>query len=254
MHLQTINTSLAELGCSSLEVKMYEYLMVKPKGITDIAKHFGSHREKIYSTIEAMEEKGILQKPAPYSRLVSVFPPSHLLTLLKIKLAKTNKTTQELNAILPDLLFAENSRSTTKNITTGKGENEFLRMFDSFIKEAQKDIVCFSNPVLLHQVVDISFLKYWIRHRIAKKIHIRILIKAEQKYIYGDDQELESNNKYLREIRTISSDMAYQGTFYVSGSIVIMCDPVTLQIIKLDNITIAQTFLALFENSWSKAK
>jgi hypothetical protein len=33
-----------------------------------------------------------------------------------------------------------------------------------------------------------------------------------------------------------------------------MCDPVTLQIIKLDNITIAQTFIALFENSWSKAK
>jgi sugar-specific transcriptional regulator TrmB len=253
MHQQTIKSSLLEIGCSSFEIEIYQHLLQKPQGITNIANHLGVQREKIYLAIEQMEKKGLLQKPAAYSRQLSVYPPSHLLTLLKIKLAKTNKTAQELNTILPDLLFGDNSKQSSKQIAVGKGENEFLTMFDFFIKEAKKDIVCFSNPVLLHQVIDMSFLKYWIKHRLNKNIHIRILIKKENEYVYGDDEELVSNAKYLRETRTIMTETAFQGTFYVSGTLVILCDPITLQIIKVDNIVIAQTLLALFENSWQNS-
>jgi sugar-specific transcriptional regulator TrmB len=250
MTTNIIKTTLTELDCSDFEIQLYDILSKRKMGVSDLAKHFDVHREKIYITLASLEKKGIIRKSESYSRSINISPPNYLLTLLKFKISKTNRTAQELSTAMPELLLGFEQKNKPKWIESATGESEFLNLYDTFIKECKADIVCFCNPMILNEIIDFSFLKYWTRNRINKQLKISILVPQQYLYLYEQDPELTSNKSFLREIKSFESIQPFQGTFYVSGSLVIFYDTVTLKAIKIDNYIIANTLSAMFETIW----
>jgi sugar-specific transcriptional regulator TrmB len=253
-HINIIRLSLLELGCSDFEVQIYEYLCKQKSGITELAKHFDVHRKKIYLSLESLESLGIVLRSQNYSRQISIAPPNHILTLLKLKTSKTNKMAQELNTILPDLLSDFESKNHTNWVAFAKGENDFLNHYDSFIKEAKNDIVCFINPLIFNEVIDFSFVKHWSKNRQSKNLSIRILAPKEYEYLYKNDPDLESTKKFLREIRYIHNNYKFQGTVHISGPLVLLFDTIALKAVKIDNAIIANTLQTMFELEWNRVK
>jgi sugar-specific transcriptional regulator TrmB len=246
--------SLLELGCSDFEVLIYEYLTKHKIGITELAKHFDVHRKKIYLTLESLESMGIVLQSESYSRQISIAPPNHILTLLKLKTSKTNKMAQELNTVLPDLLLEYESKNHTNWVDFAQGENDFLNHYDSFIKEAKYDIVCFINPLIFNEIIDFSFVKHWSKNRQSKSLGIRILAPKEYEYLYKNDPDLESKQKFLREIRYMNSRYKFQGTVHISGSLVLLFDTISLKAVRIDNSIIAGTLQTMFELEWNRTK
>lgn len=252
MQHNIIKTTLTELDCSDFEIQLYEVLTKRKMGVSDLAKHFDVHREKIYITLASLEKKGIVQKSESYSRTIQISPPNHLLTLLKFKISKTNRTAQELSTAMPDLLLGFEQKNKSKWIESSTGESEFLNLYDTFIKECKTDIVCFCNPMILNEIIDFSFLKHWTKNRQSKNLKIRILVPQQYLYLYDQDPELSSNKFFLREIKSFVSKQPFEGTFYVSGSLIIFYDTISLKAIKIDNYIMANTLLALFELEWTR--
>jgi sugar-specific transcriptional regulator TrmB len=252
MTTNIIKTTLTELDCSDFEIQLYEILSKHKMGVSDLAKHFDVHREKIYITLASLEKKGIIQKSESYSRSINISPPNYLLTLLKLKVSKTNRTAQELSTAMPELLLGFEQKNKPEWVESATDESEFLNLYDNFIKECKTNIVCFCNPMVLNEVIDFSFLKYWTKNRQSKNLKIRILIPKEYIYLYEQDHELTSNKSFLREIKSFESIQPFQGTFYISGSLVIFYDTIALKAIKIDNYVMANTLLALFELEWAR--
>jgi sugar-specific transcriptional regulator TrmB len=245
-----IKNALVELECSPFEITIYELLLNQDMGITELASHFGVHREKIYLALEKMQQKGIVQKPEQFARKITIHSPSHILTLLKLKMSKTNHILQELNNGMPDILYLNSGKKKAKWADFIEGENDFLSSYDQFIKEAKTDISCYINPIIFNEIIDFSFVKHWSKIRQNKKLNIRILAPKEYDYLYKIDPELESKQKFLREIRYFEISQKFQGTIHVSGELVLLFDTVSLKAVLIKNYIIANTLAAMFETIW----
>jgi predicted transcriptional regulator len=250
MNSDIIQKALLELGCSELEIKIYQTLIEDNLGVSELANKFSVHRSKIYSSLEGLELIGLVTKKTDYSRVIEAVSPIHILSLLKIKTAKTNTITNQFSDVLPDILsgFSDNRLNSRIHHTTG--ESAFFGSFDKQLGDLYSEVLCFISPAYLYNSLDISFLKFWIKKRIAKNIKVRLLVPIDQKYIYESDEELQSDNEKLRDIRYFATNNKFLGTFSINGGSVYFFNPILMESFVINDKITADTMKAMYELLW----
>jgi sugar-specific transcriptional regulator TrmB len=250
MNSDIIKKALLELGCSELEILIYQTLIDHNFGVSELANKFSVHRTKIYSSLESLESIGLVAKKTDYSRVIEVISPIHILSLLKIKTAKTNSITNQFSEVLPDILsgFSDNRLNSRINHTTG--ESAFFGSFDKQLGDLYSEVLCFISPAYLYNSLDISFLKFWIKKRISKNIKVRLLVPIDQKYIYESDDELQPDNEKLREIKYFRINNKFHGTFSINGSGVYFFNPILMETFVINDKITADTMKSIFELVW----
>lgn len=245
-----IKSTLLELGCGELESKVYQLLLDQKISVSELALNLGVHREKIYAALANLQDLGLVNKKPDYSREISVVSPVHILNLLKVKAAKTNRSAQEFGEILPDILLNFGDSVQDKKIEHLVGKNHFIKAFDDLIDTSDEEMLCFISPMYLYQAIDVSFLKYWVKKRISNKVKVRLLAPAEQAYVYTSDNELQPNGEKLREIKYFDSKVKFQGTFCVCGSTVYFFNPILLEVFVVRDKVVAETLQSTFDLIW----
>jgi sugar-specific transcriptional regulator TrmB len=245
-----IKSTLLELGCSELDAKIYQLLLDKKISVTHLAKTLNVHREKIYTALSNLQNIGLINKKPDYSREIEVISPMHILSLLKIKAARTNKSAQDFGEVLPDLLLNFGDSLQDKKIEHLNGESDFIRAFDQLIDKSEGEILCYISPLYLYQVVDVSFLKYWVKKRTSSNVKVRLLASKEQSYVYESDQELQPNSAKLREIKYFDSAVKFQGTFCICGTTLYFFNPILMEVFVIKDKIMSETLRSMFEMLW----
>ncbi|KKT69872.1 MAG: hypothetical protein UW63_C0043G0017 [Candidatus Uhrbacteria bacterium GW2011_GWF2_44_350] len=149
--------------------------------------------------MERLREKGLLQVVKEGKRISYV--ALHPKELLK----KAEAQKEQLKDLLPDFLA----------IYAEKSSSPFVQMFTGNLKVGE-DYIYLSPSQLTAKMVDPVFMKKWIARRVTKGLHSRSLRVRGQDV--PDISEYNQEEKFLRQIRYLPSNIDLKGSIYVYGN------------------------------------
>lgn len=230
---------------------MYQLLTKsKTPNISQLAQDLAVHREKIYQALDFLQTLGLVYKSKDYSREIEIISPSQILTLLKVKRGKTDRLSEDLSKVLPDLLIGFENQRRSPTLKLYEGTEQFMGVYDQFILEAKDEILCYVHPDYFLGIVDKDYLKYWSKRRIAKNIQIRMLIPEGAKMNFETDPFFNSSPILYREIRYFKAVTEFKGTYYICGSRIVVFNPILPKAVSIADKIIVDTFRSQFEQIW----
>ncbi|HCU32198.1 TPA: hypothetical protein DIC21_05725 [Candidatus Uhrbacteria bacterium] len=188
------------------------YLAALSKGTAtakELADELGIKRTAAYDNLERLREKGLLQVVKEGKRISYV--ALHPKELLK----KVEAQKEQLKDLLPDFLaiYAEKSSSPFVQMFTGKFASR--EVYEDILKVGE-DYIYLSPSQLTAKMVDPVFMKKWIARRVTKGLHSRSLRVRGQDV--PDISEYNQEEKFLRQIRYLPSNIDLKGSIYVYGN------------------------------------
>lgn len=188
------------------------YLVALGRGAAtakDLADDLGFKRTAAYDNLEYLREKGLVHVVKEGKRINYV--ALHPKELMK----KIEGQKEQLKDLLPDFLAIYASKSDNPFVQMFTGKFASREVYDDILKVSE-DYIYLSPPQLTAKTVDTSFMKKWIARRVAKGVHSRSL------RVRGRDvpnvQEYNLEEKYLREIRYLPSNIDLKSSIYVYGN------------------------------------
>jgi sugar-specific transcriptional regulator TrmB len=175
----------------------------------ELADELGIKRTAAYDNLERLREKGFLQVVKEGKRITYV--ALHPKELLK----KVEAQKEQLKDLLPDFLaiYAGKSDSPFVQMFTGKFASR--EVYDDILK-VDEDYIYLSPSQLTAKTVDHSYMKKWVARRVAKGIHSRSLrVRGRD---VPDISEYNLEEKYLRQIRYLPSNIDLKSSIYVYGN------------------------------------
>jgi sugar-specific transcriptional regulator TrmB len=247
MYDTPIFQALYDIGLDNLQAQLYYDLLLNPRmTISELAKDYGVHREKIYLASQKLVDIGLATYPKS-SKKINIESPSKIYILLKQKKFHFAKTEKDFVDVLPDLLPLYMTEIQKPIVQLYEGIDNFFGVFDQFIEEAKEEILCFANPDYLHQVIQLDYLKPLIQKRILNKVPIRIISSKTNLY----DGDLQSNPNDMRTIKYLNNVSNYRGTIYLSGYKIAIFNSTNQRAIQIHDKVVSETFRFMFDSIWN---
>jgi len=175
----------------------------------ELAAEMGVKRTAAYDNLGHLREKGFLQIIKEGKRInYTALHPKEL-----FKKIETQK--EQLKDLLPDFLAIYAGKNPSPFVQMFTGKFAAREIYEDILK-VDKDYIYLSPPQLTAKMVDATYMKKWIARRVAKNIHSRSL------RVRGKDvpaiSEYNLQEKFLREIRYLPSNIDLKSSIYVYGN------------------------------------
>jgi HTH-type transcriptional regulator, sugar sensing transcriptional regulator len=247
MYDTPIFQALYDIGLDNLQAQLYYDLLLNPRmTISELAKDYGVHREKIYLASQKLVDIGLATYPKS-SKKINIESPSKIYILLKQKKSHFAKTEKDFVDVLPDLLPLYMTEIQKPIVQLYEGIDNFFGVFDQFIEEAKGEILCFTNPHHFHSIIGLDYLNNWIAKRVQKSLAIRIITSKTD--MYGG--VLNSREDQLRQIRFLQDIDSFKATFYISGDRIAIWNSSVPKAVSIQDRVIVETFRFMFDSIWN---
>jgi sugar-specific transcriptional regulator TrmB len=201
---------LISAGLDEQRAKFYLAALTKGTATAkELANELGIKRTAAYDNLERLREKGFLQVVKDGKRINYV--ALHPKELLK----KVEAQKEQLKDLLPDFLAVYAGQSSSPFVQMFTGKFASREVYDDILKVGE-DYIYLSPPQLTAKMVDMTYMKKWIERRVVKGVHSRSLRVRGQDVPKVAEYNLEE--KYLREIRYLPSNIDLKSSIYVYGN------------------------------------
>ena len=234
---------LQELGLSKNEVSVYLALLkLGQASANDIAKHSNVHRTNVYDTLKTLSEKGLVSYTVvEKKKLFKGENPENLITMLHVK-------EDQLLEIIPKLQHMTVERGEMPEVNVYSGIMAFRLILEEFLGK-KKEIFVYGAPAQAAKILG-PFIKSFHRRRIKEKILM--------KHIYNqvaNDRVEELNDMPYTEAKCLPSKFHSQISVNICGDDVVFMfwadmPAKHLPVIRITNITIAESFKKNFDWMW----
>lgn len=252
---EKIIEAVIELGLTKFEAGIYILLLdQKTPTITELVTRTGTYRRKVYEALQRLNEMGLIEHQADYSREIVVMSPVVLDTLLKSRQYELNKVSLNYQDILPQLMTNYFSEGKVPQIQVFDGLNKFQYLFNTILDQTKDntEMLSYNEGQDLYDILDLNyFLSVWVAKRVAKKVFARVLANGDNPA--AKKEKLNDKIKY-REIRILNNNRQNQGCYWVVGTKVILWDTAAIKAITIESHLLANMFTEIFDNQWTTAK
>jgi len=249
MKTNVVYETLLAIGCTEIEAKIYQKLLENTDlNVSDLAQIFVVHRNKIYISLESLENKGLINYNKDYSRKIEVEQPSKILSILQEQENNLNQTKNSFLEVLPAVLSSFYSSGKQQFIKVYSGQTEFMNLFYKLYSETDQELLFFGNGDMFRKLVSPFFLNTVIKVRVERKIPMRMIDSKTSESL------VDATKRGTREYRTYKqfpSDLKSFGTFHVAGNKIVIWNPVVANAIMIEDKTTSDFFREIFELIWA---
>lgn len=247
-----LQKALTQLDFEKLEIEVYESLLETRKlNIKSLASKFGTNRVRIYQILDKLQEKGLLNYSKGSGRELNLESPSKILGLLKFQETETNRLSKDFADFLPDLLTNFFSVSTKPTLKVYEGKGQFMGVFNQILEELKpgQEIMALGEGEDFNEIIYEDYFREWMRKRIAKKLKVKILGRAENSFL----KEIKPNNeKEARQLKFLPPTFKLtEGNLFIMENKVIIWNTIQIQAVVIENKAIADFFKGIFEGVWA---
>lgn len=249
MDKNSLKNTLVDIGLSDKEAEIYLALLsLGPATVLALARVAGIKRTTIYSIIDALKQKGLINiEVRGFKQLFVAEPPSRLTSLLAAKQEGLKNTIPEFEAIYHL-----------------KPEGSFIKYYEGLagVKWVYEDIL--QNLKKDDDYLVIADEKSWIeldrayfqkflerRAKIARTLQVGIRILLQNSEEAREHKKYEKN--YFEKVKIISDDISLTTNLIITPREVVihqLAQPVMAIVIK--NPSVIQMHCELFEAIWKK--
>ena len=233
---------LEEIGLTKNEAIIYlELLRLGSSLARNITRTTNMHRTSVYGCLQRLQKKGLVSVISYEEKTYyEASDPTKLLSLIK------ERETQ-LQSILPELKKIKGSKfHIPHEVQYYKGKQGLKTIFNDILITG-KNYVGWGPEKRLEELMQYYFIHY-IKKRIKKKIHVKIIYPEESKGLEHTQNPL-LDIKYISD--TIDSPTAHR--VYGDKVAILLLEEEPLSIL-IRNKTIAESYKKHFNLLWEKAK
>jgi HTH-type transcriptional regulator, sugar sensing transcriptional regulator len=234
---------LKSLDLREDEYKVYTAaLMLGEASMQDLATRSGVKRSTIYTFIDKLKDRGLIQETAKGKRKVySAVEPEQLLEIEKTRL-------KELEQVIPELKAIHNKSRKKPKVTFYEGIEGIEAVYADVLKE-KKEVLTFEDLDQLKKMVSKSFYQYFPPERSRKGI----LLKSISRDSEFAREFTKRNIGLLRETKFIKTES-------LKTDINIYADKVALMSLNeqspfcvlIEDPNIAQTLRLVWNELWNR--
>jgi len=216
--------------------------------ITQLAKSAEIPRTAAYSPIKSLLQKGLLStikiKKRTHYKATDIAHLSHILERRKIDLEEIAQNyTQQISA-----------HTTNVDIKYYEGRDGIQLANEIFLNESKEKLWrAFENPIYTQQLTGMKQLEEFVKRRVKKSIHGRVIIPANAK-VPWIEKMIKKNKEQLREVIVVSPSH-----YPIDASVVVCGDTVLLMTAKekpfamlIKNSALALTFKSMHGMVWDR--
>ena len=238
-------SSLLELGLTEFESNLYQALLKEDApSVTPIAKQLNVERLTVYRGLRKLEELGLVSARASHSRLIPVEPPTKIISLLKQRQSTAYNLSDQLTALLPDLLNNYYQGTRQPKIRVFEGRESFISLLDELVNESDGVIYTVGSPSILAFVPD--YMDTYIQNRRKKNILSKHMA-FRSPWLAMRDQK-----KDLREVKWFPPEYKADAAFSIYGNKVAIWNTVMPKFVVIEDRIIRDLFKAVFDALWGQ--
>lgn len=239
-----LKTHLKQFGLTDNEAKVYlATLELGTASIQDISKKSKVKRTTIYTTIAALQQKGLISQTKKGVK-------TDYLAENPEKVAEMAKRQFEaLNQALPQFKSIYNTSDIKPKLAYYEGREGYVSIYDSIIKEQPADLLIVSSYNHLRQHLDPQYEAKWMKRRIENNIKLRWLVLKTAQTSHLLAQDLVS----LRETRFLPPKFNFTSTVFIynNKAILVSGKQRDFSAIVIENAEFQTMFKQFFEMMWS---
>ena len=243
---------LGEIGLSDMALKLYLLLSSSAgENFSILAKRLGISRPHLYKLISELEMNGLLvwNKTGAQNTRLQLASPAGILQKIRDKKREIDSMENSFVTLLPKLLEQYSQGGLSSKVRIMTNEEEFLELFFQILDEADGSIDYFGSAADLIGFISWEKEKKWIQKRLARNIHINVLILPSD-----DARTLKQNDKKeLRETRIFMSSVRFPTSFHLFGNKVVFWQPNARNAIVIEDEFIVQMLRAMYGFCWEKS-
>lgn len=253
-HLQHL---LEDIGLSHYESTIYlQLLEAGEQPASVIARRTNIPRSTARGTLDKLTERGVARKL--YKRNTQYYrceDPSALLRHLQDRLSDDHRSTERIEATLPQLRALLRRDSVIPKVTYFEGPKGVIEAFNhSLFVEGISEILFFTSYSFIRDAVILkNDDEFYIPLRVKKGIRMRVLV--------GKRKDLDPRKKYndpkeLRERRYLPERFAMPGNIHIYGNFVVYFSAggSEYMAVLVESAMMADTMRALFNFMWEQCK
>ncbi len=202
---------LKRAGLSEIQAKVYlAALSSGDGGAQEIAKSAGLSKTGVYDHLTSLERLGLVSTVVSGKR-------KRFVALHPTELFKRQKgITAQLKDLMPDFLSAYAQDANATYIQQFEGPHPGRHIFEDILTSGVKEYAYISSPETTYAVINKTFIKGWVKRRVAKGIKSRALrVPSDQ---MPSDPEFGDSPDMLRQVRYLPSYLDIKATIYVYGN------------------------------------
>lgn len=167
-------------------------------------------RTAVYDNLRALEERGLIKTVFHGKRKsFAALPPKELYK-------KFEAQRQELKDLLPDFLALYADKTEAPFVRLFQGPLAAREVYEDILQKAKKEYVYFSPSELTLQTVDTTYIKKWVKRRVAKGLHARS-VRVKLKTVHNEPI-FNEQTPYLRQIRYFPEYVDLKASIYIYGN------------------------------------
>jgi predicted transcriptional regulator len=244
--MNSLQTSLQQLGLNTTEVKIYFDLLEKEsENISKLALKLGISRKTLYQDLNEMLEKGVITKQGTNWIASS---PNVILSLLEIQASNLAKTQKDLHKDIENWEFLWKTGKAKSGITVHKGRLNFQRIYDGVLKNADQDLLTFGDVKGLFNLLGEDYAKSWISRR---KLKVKAKVISSENSFSRDFKEKDKDeNRQMKLVEKPFISSAILGIY--SKQKMLVLNPSKEEIIEINDEDIVNLFKNAFYLIWNK--
>lgn len=244
----TIQKTLASLGLSPKEIKLYETCFkLGPSSINEVAKQSRLQRSTAYLIAQELIKKGFLQEDLKsYKKKIFALEPSQLLKKLSAKQRLLRRQELELEEALPELQAQHQASEIKPKVKVYEGKMGLLQVWNDILS-TKGQILCWTNQETENLELGLANENF-IKERIRKGIKIRVFVVDNPRGRALRETDADS----LRQTKVLPSQTHFTTETYVYDNKVAILDykkDVIATVIESQPISSSQR--AVFELTWN---
>lgn len=208
---------LISAGFTELEARIYLYIL--KHGIVtvpEVHKALKTDKSSTYRVIENLVDKKLLTPLGEeYGQQFKVSDTDYLIRLAESKVEKTKVVLSKITDLVEEIRKDTADLYKRENISVYEGEEGFKVVMNKRLEIGTKLIREIANPSALPETTPIywEFVEKFIKRRVEKGIHLRGLVRVEDK-----EQRFEQTDpELLKEVRYLPKGFRIGGTISTFG-------------------------------------
>ncbi len=265
-NLKLVEKLIIELGLSVREAKVYTTLFLKNDfTASEIQKLVNIPRTKVYEVLQTLIGKGMCaeKKTGHYKKYEAMNPLSVFDKLLNDFLKKENIVNNVLNILTPIFEQRKENDNPLDYIEILKNKEEIRKKYLDFVKNAQKEILCFTKPPYASTHEDAISGGEGQPLINKREGNMKVMDILEYKSTFSESEKEEfvlevsnfiNNGEDVRIINELPMKLVI---FDENITILALNDPVSLKqgitTIVISHPSFAKSLKCVFESFWEKA-
>lgn len=249
---KSVLDSLIEFGLSTLEARIYLYLLNKqPQSIVEISQSTHLPRTSIYDNIVKLLERGLVEKHILYkTQKFESFPISILQSIIDKEKSKIEKLEEQYKLLEKNLPLSLLPNASTQ-VRYYHGQQGFMQMMWNSL-QAEREMLGYS-VFGRKEVVGDKFNKRWTDEIVKKKIIDRVITNPTKEVVELLSRPIEISSRQYQHTRFIDKNR-----LYVSGDTSIYNNVFAITYwkqgevvgVEIENAEFVKTQKTIFEEMW----